>query len=213
MNKQSSLYEDLHYLIQQGFFADSKPKIDVIDYSTINISTSTGDIDHLLCSFTGKHKQNKPQAFDVFEFIPQKCFLLQIPNKGKTVQNALESTQQRIETFLGSSISNQEIEKIAIAMSIYGITNNKHTFENFNSFTSEGKYAVTRKEFIRGIIQTPKEHLPRAIKLFLSGLPFDSILPLIEFPDEWIEKASQERVHIKMTDSINWDFIKGLPYG
>lgn len=213
MSKQSSLYENLHYLIEEGFFHDSKPKIDVLDNSTINISTSTGDIDHLLCSFTGKYTQTIPQAFDVFEFIPQKCFLLQIPNKGKNVQSALQSTQQRIESFLGCSVSNQEIEKIAIAMSIYGITNNKHTFENFNSFTSEGRYTHTRKEFLRGIIQTPKEHLPRAIKLFLSGLPFETILPLIEFPDEWIEKASQERVHIKMTDSINWDFIKGLPYG
>jgi hypothetical protein len=37
MSKQSSLYEDLHYLIQQGFFGESKPKVDVIDYGTVNI--------------------------------------------------------------------------------------------------------------------------------------------------------------------------------
>jgi hypothetical protein len=110
-------------------------------------------------------------------------------------------------------VSNQEIEKIAIAMSIYGITNNKHTFENFNSFTSEGKYTDIRKEFLLGLTQTPTEYLPRAIKLFLSGLPFDSILPLIDFPEEWIEKASHERKPVIMTDSIHWDFIKALPYG
>lgn len=211
MSNQSSLYEDLHYLIEQGFFAGAKPKVDVLDYISINLSISENANEHLLCSFTGKNKQSNPRIFDIFEFMPQKCFLLQIPNPGKTVQSALQATRQRIETFLGQTVSNQEIERIAIAMSLYGITNNKHTFENFNSFTTDGKYANVRKEFLLGIIQTPKEHLSRAIKLFVSGLPFDAILPLIEFPENWIEKASHDRKPIVMTDSVNWDFIKALP--
>lgn len=216
LRPRTSIKTEMRFLKENGHLDNSTYRFEAFSSGMhlFAIPNETSNSEYQLGSFIIKNSEHRPlellfnDALDAVEFLQHRG------NKKGLISNSIATVTDKLSAFAEvKEMDTTNLRKLSMGLYYYGITRNMFTGENLESFIDvKSRYYAKRKEFVRGILDTPEQHVNKAVKLFLSGIPFESISELIDFPGSWIEHVDNNlnKSPVVMTDSISWDAISGM---